>query len=267
MRRVIYNMRLLGAGEPTMAELVDATVAAMAPQYPELNDEVGRIRSIAVSEESAFLATLRAGTTLFDNAVVEAQQSGSSVLSGERAFALHDTHGFPIDLTLEMAAEQGLAVDEEGFRRLMAEQRERAKADSQSRKSGFAATTAYREILESGGTTSFRGYEEVVTEATVLGIVVDGESVPMASLGQHAEVILDRTPFYAEAGGQLGDHGMLTTADGALVEVYDVQSPVPGLFVHRGQVTDGELCKAARPWRESTPIAARPSRVRTPPRT
>jgi alanyl-tRNA synthetase len=245
MRRVIYNMRLLGAGEPTMAELVDATVAAMAPQYPELNDEAGRIRSIAVSEESAFLATLRAGTTLFDNAVVEAQQAGTSLLSGERAFALHDTHGFPIDLTLEMATEQGLAVDEEGFRRLMAEQRERAKADSQSRKSGFAATTAYREILESGGTTTFRGYEEVLTEATVLGIVVDGESVPMATLGQHVEVILDRTPFYAEAGGQLGDHGVLTTADGALVEIYDVQSPVPGLFVHRGQVTDGELVQGS----------------------
>jgi alanyl-tRNA synthetase len=245
MRRVIYNMRLLGAPEPTMGELVGATVEAMAPQYPELNDEVGRITSVAVSEESAFRATLRTGTTLFDNAVVELQQGGSSVLSGERAFALHDTHGFPIDLTLELAADQGLSVDEEGFRRLMAEQRERAKADSQSRKSGFAATTAYREILESGGSTTFRGYDEILTEATILGIVVDSEAVPVAKVGQHAEVIVDRTPFYAEAGGQLGDHGTISTAEGALFEVYDVQSPVPGLFVHRGQVVDGEVVQGS----------------------
>lgn len=245
MRRVIYNMRLLGAHDPTMGELVDATVSAMAPQYPELNDEAGRIRSIAVSEEAAFRATLRTGTTLFEGAVVEAQKSKTPVLSGERAFALHDTYGFPIDLTLEMAAEQGLSVDEEGFRRLMTEQRERAKADSQGRKSGFAATTAYREILDNGGTTTFRGYEDVTTESTIIGVVVDGQAGPAASVGQHAEVIMDRTPFYAESGGQLGDHGVITTSEGAIFEVYDVQSPVPGLFVHRGQVTDGEVVQGS----------------------
>ena len=245
MRRVIRNMRLLGAHEPTMGELVDATVLAMAPQYPELNDEAARIRSIAVSEETAFRATLRTGTTLFETAVDEAKDAGSSVLPGDRAFSLHDTYGFPIDLTLEMAAEQGLSVDEDGFRRLMAEQRERAKADSQARKSGFAATTAYRDILDSGGSTTFRGYDEIVTDAQVIGIVVDGISGPVATVGQHAEVILDRTPFYAEAGGQLGDHGVITTGDGATFEVYDVQSPVPGLFVHRGSVTDGEVVHGA----------------------
>jgi alanyl-tRNA synthetase len=241
MRRVIRNMRILGAQEPTMAELVNATVLAMAPQYPELNDEVDRIRSIAVGEESSFEATLRTGTLLFETAVAEAKQSGSTTLLGDQAFSLHDTYGFPIDLTLEMASEQGLAVDEEGFRSLMAQQRERAKADAAARKSGFAATTAYRDVLESGGSTSFVGYEFVTTEATILGIVADGASQPVATVGQHAEVILDRTPFYAEAGGQLGDHGSITTVDGAVFEVYDVQSPVPGLFVHRGEVRDGEL--------------------------
>ena len=245
MRRVIRNMRLLGAQEPTMGELVDVTVRAMAPQYPELNDEANRIRTIAIAEESAFRETLRTGTTLLETAVVQAKESGSSVLSGDRAFALHDTYGFPIDLTLEMAAEQGLSVDEDGFRRLMAEQRERAKADSQARKSGFAATTAYRDILDTGGATTFRGYDEVTTEATVIGIVVDGQAGPVASVDQHAEVILDRTPFYAEAGGQLGDHGIITTHDGATFEVYDVQSPVPGLFVHRGRVSDGEIVQGA----------------------
>lgn len=245
MRRVIRNMRILGAQDPTMAELVDATVLAMAPQYPELNDEVERIRRVAVAEESSFDSTLRTGTVLFETAVAEAKQSGSGVLPGDQAFSLHDTYGFPIDLTLEMASEHGLSVDEAGFRALMAQQRERAKADAAARKSGFAATTAYREILERGGGTSFIGYNEVASEASIIGIVADGASRPVIGLGQHAEVILDRTPFYAEAGGQLGDHGAITTADGAVFEVYDVQSPVPGLFIHRGEVREGELAQGS----------------------
>jgi alanyl-tRNA synthetase len=241
MRRTIRMMRLLGAQEPTMGELVDATVLTMAPQYPELNDMVGRVRSVAVGEEAAFLQTLRTGTTIFDTAVGSVRSSGGSTLPGEQAFALHDTYGFPIDLTLEMAAEQGLSVDEEGFRRLMQQQRERAKADSRARKSGVTATTAYRDILQTGGTTSFTGYGETVTESHVIGIVKDGETVPAARVGEHVEVVLDRTPFYAEAGGQLGDHGRLVSHEGAVVDVYDVQTPVPGLFVHRGEIVDGEL--------------------------
>lgn len=245
MRRVIRNMRILGAQESTMAQLVDATVLAMAPQYPELNDEIDRIRSIAIGEESSFDSTLRTGTILFESAVAEAKESGSGVLPGDQAFSLHDTYGFPIDLTLEMASEHGLTVDEDGFRSLMAQQRERAKADATARKSGFAATTAYREVLETGGSTSFVGYDEVTTEATILGIVAEGSSQPVATVGQHAEIILNRTPFYAEAGGQLGDHGTITTADGATFEVYDVQSPVPGLFVHRGEVREGEVSQGS----------------------
>ncbi|MDP7384187.1 MAG: alanine--tRNA ligase-related protein, partial [Acidimicrobiales bacterium] len=241
MRRVIRNMRILGAGEPTMSQLIDATVQAMAPQYPELNDEVERIRSVAIGEEFTFETTLRTGTVLFETAVAEAKQSGSTVLPGEQAFSLHDTYGFPIDLTLEMASEQCLEVDEEGFRTLMAQQRERAKADAAARKSGFVATTAYRDVLERGGSTLFVGYDEVTTESVVVGIVTDGESTPVVSAGQHAELIVDRTPFYAEAGGQLGDHGLITTADASLFEVYDVQSPVPGLFVHRGEVRQGQI--------------------------
>lgn len=240
MRRVIRNMRLLGAHEPTMGELVDSTVLSMAPQYPELNDEASRIRSISVSEEASFLQTLRAGTTLFDSAVSELRSSGGSQLTGDKAFALHDTHGFPIDLTLEMAAEVGVDVDESGFRALMAEQRHRAKADAVSRKSGFAATTAYREILDVGGLTSFVGYDYVDVESRIIGIVRDGVSVPAAQPGDLVEIVLDRSPFYAEAGGQLGDHGTLS-APGCSVEVYDVQTPVPGLFIHRSRILDGEI--------------------------
>ena len=240
-RRVISKMRELGAHEPTMGELIDTAIAQMAPQYPELNDQHVRIRQVAVGEESAFLQTLRTGSAIFDTAVASVRTNGGSTLSGEQAFALHDTYGFPIDLTLELAAEQGLEVDEPGFRRLMQQQRERAKADAKARKAGVAATTAYRDILETGGSTAFLGYSDVTSEASVIGIVKDGSPVPAARVGDQVEVVLDRTPFYAEAGGQLGDHGRLSSAGGAVVDVYDVQSPVPGLFVHRGEVVDGEL--------------------------
>ena len=241
MRRTIRMMRLLGAHEPTMSELVDATVLTMAPQYPELNDEHNRVRTIAVGEETTFLQTLRTGTTIFDTAAAGVRAGGGTVLPGDQAFALHDTYGFPIDLTLEMAAEQDLSVDEAEFRRLMQQQRERAKADSRARKSGLVATTAYRDILQAGGTTTFTGYSESQTESVVIGIVKEGETVPAARVGEHVEIVLDRTPFYAESGGQLGDHGILRASNGATVDVYDVQSPVPGLFIHRGEVTDGEL--------------------------
>ena len=241
MRRVIRMMRVLGAQDPTMGELIDTTVLFMAPQYPELNDEHQRIRQIAVAEEGAFLQTLKTGTTIFDTAVSSIKAAGGRVLPGDQAFALHDTYGFPIALTLEMAAEQGLEVDEAGFVSLMSQQRERAKADARERKSGFAATTAYRDILEAGGTTTFLGYTDISTESVVLGIVLDGEAVPAASAGQHVEVVLNRTPFYAEAGGQLGDHGRLVSSDGSVISVYDVQTPVPGLFLHRGVVEAGEL--------------------------
>jgi alanyl-tRNA synthetase len=241
MRRTIRMMRLLGAGDPSMRELVDATVLTMAPQYPELNDEVNRIRQISEAEEATFLQTLRTGTTIFDMAVQNVRKTGGSTLPSEQAFALHDTYGFPFDLTLEMAAEQGLKVDEAGFRQLMGQQRERAKADSRERKSGVVATTAYRDILNVGGTTEFIGYSEVSSEALVIGLVREGDTVPAAIVGEHVEVILNRSPFYAEAGGQMGDHGRLLTSDGGLVEVYDVQSPVPGLFVHRGEVIRGEI--------------------------
>ena len=241
MRRVIRNMRILGCEEPSIGELMGTTITTMAPQYPELNDEAGRIGSISVQEEAAFLQTLKTGTQIFDMAAAEVRSNGAGVLPGEQAFALHDTYGFPFDLTLEMAREQGLDVDEAGFRRLMAEQRERAKADARSRKAGVASVTAYREILETGGTTGFTGYVETSTEGVITGILREGASVPVAREGDHVEIVLNRTPFYAEAGGQLGDHGRITTAGGAALEVYDVQTPVPGLFIHRATVASGEV--------------------------
>ncbi|MSO27426.1 MAG: alanine--tRNA ligase [Candidatus Nanopelagicales bacterium] len=246
MRRTIRMMRLLGAGDPAMPDLIDATVLTMAPQYPELNDEANRIRQIAAGEEAVFLQTLKTGTTIFDVAVQQVKDRGGNTLPGAEAFALHDTYGFPLDLTLEMAAEQGLVVDEDAFRQLMGQQRERAKADARDRKIGLTATTEYREILQVGGTTEFTGYIETVSEATVIGLLRDGITVPVAALGEHVELILNRSPFYAEAGGQLGDHGRIVTSDGGVVDIYDVQVPVPGLFVHRGIVAVGEVIQGAK---------------------
>ncbi|MCI0688427.1 MAG: alanine--tRNA ligase [Sporichthyaceae bacterium] len=241
MRRVIRNMRLLGAPEQTIRELVDTSITAMSPQYPELTHESQRIHAVAEAEEASFLRTLRAGTQIFDVAVSEIKQAGGTVLPGEQAFGLHDTYGFPIDLTLEMAAEAGLSVDEEGFRRLMADQRSRAKADAARRKQGAAEPSAYRELAGTAGASAFTGYQEVVTEGTVRGLLVGGELAQTAVEGDEVELTLDRTPFYAEGGGQLADHGIIRLADGAYVEVTDVQTPVLGLIVHRARVVAGEI--------------------------
>ncbi|MBH5337957.1 alanine--tRNA ligase [Streptomyces pactum] len=245
MRRAIRNMRLLGATEPVIGRLVDTVIGTMGEQYPELITDRKRIETVALAEEAAFLKTLKAGTNILDTAVTETKAAGGTVLPGDKAFLLHDTWGFPIDLTLEMASEQGLSVDEEGFRRLMKEQRERAKADAQAKKTGHADLTAYREIADTAGATDFTGYTTTESESTVVGLLVDGVPSPAASEGDEVEVILDRTPFYAEGGGQIGDSGRIRLDSGAVIEVRDVQKPVPGVHVHKGTVQVGEVTVGA----------------------
>ncbi|GHH75708.1 alanine--tRNA ligase [Streptomyces sulfonofaciens] len=248
MRRAIRNMRLLGATGPVVGELVDTVIKTMGEQYPELISERKRIETVALAEEAAFLNTLKAGTTILDNAVTEAKAAGSRELPGDKAFLLHDTWGFPIDLTLEMAAEQGLSVDEDGFRRLMTEQRERAKADARAKKTGHADLGAYRAIADSAGTTDFTGYTSFENEATIVGLLANGVASPAATEGDEVEVVLDRTPFYAEGGGQIGDTGRLQLDSGAVVLVNDVQKPVPGVHVHKGVVQVGEITVGAPVW-------------------
>lgn len=240
IRRVVQKMRLLGTHDPAMGELVGAAIEAMGPQYPELVVAAGRITKTAVGEEASFLETLGRGTTMFQSAVGRARSSGTTVLPGDEAFTLHDTYGFPIEITLEMAAEAGVEVDEVGFRKLMAEQRARAKADARVRKAGLTPATVYREVMDVSGTTEFTGYSHVVGEGTLRGLLVDGRSVRSAGPGTYVEAVLDRTPFYAEGGGQIGDQGLIRLGDGCLLEVLDVQQPVPGLYVHRATVCDGE---------------------------
>ncbi|MCC5034004.1 alanine--tRNA ligase [Streptomyces sp. WAC 00631] len=245
MRRAIRNMRLLGATGPVVGELVDTVIGSMGEQYPELITDRKRIETVALAEEAAFLKTLKAGTNILDTAVSETRSAGRTVLPGDKAFLLHDTWGFPIDLTLEMAAEQGLSVDEEGFRRLMKEQRERAKADARAKKTGHADVSSYREVADRAGATVFTGYTDTEGESTVVGLLVDGVPSPAAQEGDEVEVVLDRTPFYAEGGGQQADTGRIRLDTGAVVEVRDVQQPVPGVSVHKGVVQVGEVTLGA----------------------
>src|SRR3954452_11242846 len=256
LRRVVRSVRLLGVGDATLVDLITVSKDRMQASYPELERDFGRITQIVAAEEEAFGRTLTAGTTIVDTAVAEAKQAGQTTLSGDRAFALHDTFGFPIDLTLEMAGEQGLTVDEGEFRRLMAEQRNRAKADAKSKKTGHADTSVFRELREPG-ITEFTGYRELSTDSTIRCLIVDGSIAAAADKGQVVQVVLERTPFYAESGGQIADEGEIT-ADGARLRVLDVQRPVKGLIVHTVEVTEGTVRSGAdvlasvdREWRLS----------------
>jgi alanyl-tRNA synthetase len=242
LRRAIRSVRLLGYEDKCLPELLPVSKDRMKASYPELETDWARISSVVYGEEDAFRQTLRAGTQIFDVAVQAAKADGLTQLSGERAFALHDTYGFPVDLTLEMAAEQGLTVDEAGFRRLMTEQRERAKADAKAKKTKHGAVTAYRQVADSlGRAVEFTGYDEVASEGTVAGIVAGAGPLGAAQEGMEVDLVLDRTPFYAEGGGQLADRGVIDLGNGARVEVLDVQSPLSGLIVHQVRVVSGEV--------------------------
>jgi alanyl-tRNA synthetase len=242
LRRAVRSMRLLGTEDRVLPELLPVSRDKMGETYTDLHRDWDRISQIAYAEEDAFRQTLRAGTTIFDQAAADVKRAGDSVLSGERAFALHDTYGFPIDLTLEMAQEQGLVVDEVGFRELMGQQRDRAKADARAKKGAHVDATAYRQIADAlGGPVDFTGYREVVSEGAVRGLVAAGGVVDSAREGDEVELVLDRTPFYAEGGGQLSDQGLIELDNGARLEVRDVQSPIRGLVVHRVKVLSGEV--------------------------
>ena len=240
LRRTVRALRLLGLGEPGLPQLLPVARDAMGGSYPELVHDFERISHVAYHEERTFLETLKSGTAIFDTAVRETKAAGGRLLPGDRAFALHDTYGFPIDLTLEMAAEEGLTVDEDGFRALMAEQRQRAKADAAAKKSGSADLSVYRDVLDRVGPSVFTGFTELDTESVVRGLIRDGKPVPGAGEGDVVEVVVERTPFYAESGGQSADQGSFAF-DGGRGEVLDVQPVAGGLAVHTVRVAEGEL--------------------------
>ena len=238
MRRAIRAMRLLGVTEPCLPILFPASRDAMAGAFPYVADDFERISRIAYAEEKAFLHTIETGTERLEEAVATAKKDGSNSVSGAEAFALHDTYGFPIDLTLEMAAEAGVKVDEKAFRELMAEQRQRAQADAKAKKGSFADLSELRKLVDERGSI-FTGYTELRTETHLRALLKDGVSVPVAKAGDKIEVVLDETPFYAEGGGQAADTGVIT-GNGCVIDVQDVQQPVKGLSVHRAVVREGE---------------------------
>jgi len=244
LRRSVRAMRLLGVEAPTFTELFTASKEAMKSAYPELETDFDRILKTAVAEEESFLRTLVAGTVFLDEAIANAKQGGGKELKGDAAFLLHDTYGFPIDLTLEVAEEAGLTVDRDGFKALMTEQRDRAKADAREKKLGGTDLSVYS-AFRAQGVTKFTGYEELSSEGRVLGLIVDGKDAHVATSGQIAEVILDETSFYAESGGQDSDAGFIN-GDGFSLEVLDVQKPVKGLISHKVLVRSGEVAVGSK---------------------
>ena len=237
LRRIIRSARLLGATGKTMESFMNTIMDTMTPSYPEIADNRERIQRVAITEETAFLKTLESGTELFETTAAKIKQEGKTTVAGADAFALHDTYGFPIDLTLEMAAEAGLQVDTEGLDKLMAEQRARAKADSQAKKHGHTDLSIYRDWVDNHP-TEFIGYDELTAQSHVIGLLSDGKKVSEVSAGHDVEVILDASTFYAEAGGQIGDRGTMTLGD-SLLRVNDVQKIGKKLWVHRATVETG----------------------------
>ncbi|MDO5644927.1 MAG: alanine--tRNA ligase [Dermabacter sp.] len=241
IRRAVRSMRLLGYDKPALPELLPVSKDAMATSYPVLETQFSGIEAILYGEEDAFRRTLSHGTQIFDQVTAGLKREGQGVLAGADAFTLHDTYGFPIDLTLEMAAEAGLKVDEVGFRAAMQEQRERARADAQAKKVGHTDTAVLHDVLAQQGRTTFLGYTEDTVATTVGSVLVDGALVTSAAAPADVEVILADTPFYAEMGGQLADQGTISLAGGGIIEVDDVQAPVKGLSLHRGRLIEGEV--------------------------
>ncbi|WP_349827990.1 alanine--tRNA ligase [Brevibacterium litoralis] len=242
LRRAVRAMRLLGVTEPVLPILFPVSVEAMKASYPELETDFDRISKVAYAEEKSFLRTLESGTALLGHAVEQVGSGGT--ISGDIAFALHDTHGFPIDITLEMAAEQGVEVDEAGFTALMSEQRRRAKEDAKAKKGGTGTDlSAYTALLEDGA-SEFVGYDNLTADSRIRGLIAEGAMTEVATTGQELDLVLDVTPFYAEAGGQRADVGLIR-GDGFVAEVLDVQNPLKGLAAHRVKVLEGEISAGA----------------------
>jgi alanyl-tRNA synthetase len=233
LRRLVTHARKLDVEKPVMPELVEASVELMGDAYPELKANKAFVLQVATSEEERFVSALHQGLTVFQEAV----DPGSKVLPGETAFKLHDTYGFPLELTLELAQELGLTVDTDTFVRLMDDQRARAR---DALKKGGIAEDVLTEIAGAVGPTEFLGYERLTAGGRVVGLVVEGSRSESAEKGQRAELVLDRTPFYAEGGGQVGDAGSIMTPTGT-VEVTDTKPGPGGIIVHEGVVASGEV--------------------------
>ena len=243
LRRAVMKGHLLGLDKPFLNEYVDEVVRLMGDVYPEIVENRELMRGIILSEEERFGATLRQGRAYLANALEKLE---GDVLSGQAAFTLHDTYGFPVDITRELCEERGVNVDMEGFDRCMEEQRDRARAantkDAEAAWSTYGGV--YADLLKELGPTRFVGYAELSAPATVAALVADGSIVESLAEGQEGDVILNMTPFYAEMGGEVGDTGVIE-APGVKLEVVDTKAPEKGLFAHKVKVLQGSISKGS----------------------
>jgi alanyl-tRNA synthetase len=238
LRRVVRHVRLLGRDKPVMHDMTSAVIDLLGSAWPELVAQRELITRIAAAEEEGFGRTLQTGMGMLTDAIAETRAAGSQVLSGSTAFKLHDTYGFPVELTLEIAAEEGLSLDRDAFAAEMEAQRRRARSAIKRTGDGLEADD-YRAAV-GDASTEFVGYDRTTVEAPVRALLDRAGAVERAEEGDEVEVVLPVTPFYAEGGGQLGDHGLIETPTGRLA-VIDTVSPVAGIIVHRARVDAGEV--------------------------
>jgi alanyl-tRNA synthetase len=242
LRRAVRHGKLLGLDRPFLTEAANTVIDLMGEYYTELKTHRERIIQILSMEEKKFSQTLSTGLSLLNELLADLQQRDQSVIPGEEVFRLYDTHGFPVELTSEIAAEQGFTIDTAGFEHSMQQQQERSRAGAGSAFShGKDDLPVLTEVRDRVGPTEFLGYDGVTGSGKVLSIIVDGEEVESISAPQQAMVILNRTPFYAESGGQIGDRGDLR-GDTGIFQVQDAQRPLKGFTVHYGELSEGYLC-------------------------
>ena len=237
LRRAARHGKLLGVNEPFLYQIVDMVVHENECQYPELREKQAYITRVIRNEEENFAKTIDAGMHIFSDLLAEHQAKGERVFSGADAFKLYDTYGFPIDLTREMVQEQDMTVDEDAFQDLMEQQRVRAR---KAREALGDLAWAGVDLGLDPTPTQFTGYDHTVDQGTILAIVCDGEVCSEIDEGKQGVLVLDCTPFYAEMGGQVADHGVIET-DGALFQVTDVQKDKAGKFLHYGVMHSGHL--------------------------
>lgn len=236
LRRAVRHGKLLGIEEPFLAEIARAVVQVMAQQYPELEKRQGFILGVLRQEETSFRQTLAVGSALLDDLMTKISRDGGRQIPGREVFRLYDTYGFPVELTSEIAAEQGLGLDADGFDEAMTQQRERAR---QAQTFGLAKDSEFYRSLNLPR-TRFLGYEELETTTEIVSLAADGRPLPEVTVGDQVAIVLRETPFYAEAGGQVGDTGVIHGQEGEIV-VSDTQSPLPGVTVHYGTVRADSL--------------------------
>ncbi|MGH2692753.1 MAG: alanine--tRNA ligase [Actinomycetota bacterium] len=237
LRRVVMHARKLGVERAVTEPLIDVTVKLFGEAYPELVERKAFVRQVAASEEEHFGATLRQGIALFEDEVERLRKGKKKEFPGKAAFLYHDTYGFPIEMTVELAEEQGLRVDTDAFDELMTEQRERARAAATKGGKDQAALSA---LAKEAGRAEFVGYERLDAEGRIVGMIRGGKRTNAAGEGDEVEIVIDRTPFYAEGGGQVGDTGAIRTESGE-ARVEDTVSGPGDVTVHIARVRSGEI--------------------------